>query len=294
MLRWLRGPTGTMRAAAVVALLVFVPRARAQMPVRFTPPPGTVLHSVFSARASLVLRDVTGGVVAPDSLMAEYTAIGAVGRKIVEVRGSERVMDVRLDSLRTRARLEGQAWKDVTLGDSARTTIRVTVDDRLRFGPVPAGEQASQIGLVRAFGWMALEFPEEPVGPSGRWTVRGSARLPAELASLHRVVMPESLETVLSVVLDSVTVRQADTLLFLSFQGSMGPATVAGMDAGDSATVALAGAQAGSLIWSSGWQAFVGGAIQTKVRVRLTVATERASREAELLWTVTSRLQVRL
>jgi len=90
------------------------------------------------------------------------------------------------------------------------------------------------------------------------------------------------------------TVRQADTLLFLSFQGSMGPATVAGMDAGDSATVALAGAQAGSLIWSSGWQAFVGGAIQTKVRVRLTVATERASREAELLWTVTSRLQVRL
>ncbi|MBI3983290.1 MAG: hypothetical protein HY337_10270 [Gemmatimonadetes bacterium] len=261
--------------------------------LRYTPREGTVVHTVFSARASLVYRDYTGGVAAPDSVVGEYTALGAVGQRVQQVSGSTRLLDVRLDSLRTRARLSGQAWKETMLPDSLRPTMPVTVDERLRLGRLPEAG-AAQVGLVRSLGWMGVEFPEEPVGPAGRWTGATVVRLPRELAVLHEVVMPDSLDAVASVVLDSVSVRPADTLLFLSFQGTLGPVTEPGLDAGDSASVSLAGAQAGTLIWSTAWQTFVAGASQTRVRARLRVRSARGGREAELLWTVTTRLQVRI
>ena len=278
--------------AALCAVALSRP-ALAQVPMRYQPQPGTVVHTVFNARASLVYRDVTGGVLAADSLVGEYTAIGAIGQRVVQVADPIRLLDVRLDSLRTRARLQGQAWKEVALADSARPTIRISMDGRLRYD-AGSGAALEQIGLARSLGWMGLQFPEEPVGPAGRWTARTVVRLPRELAALHEVTMPDSLEAVVSVVLDSLAARPGDTLFYLSFQGSIGPATVPGMDASDSASVAFAGAQAGSFIWSTGWQTFVGAASQAKVRARLRVPPALGGREAEVLWTVTTRLQVRL
>ncbi|HEX9581281.1 MAG TPA: hypothetical protein VF970_09285 [Gemmatimonadales bacterium] len=276
-----------------LGVAVLAPPASAQAPLRYRPQLGTEVHSVFNARASLVFRDATGGAVSPDSLFGEYTAIGAVGQRVIQLADPTRVLEVRLDSLRTRARLQGQAWKEAALVDSTRPTVRVSMDDRLRLG-AGGGRAREQLGLMRSLGWMGLEFPDEAVGPAGRWTGRTVVRLPRELATLHEVTMPDSLEAVVSVVLDSVTARPGDTLFYLSFQGSIGPATVPGTDAGDSASVSLAGAQAGSFIWSTGWQTFVGAATQARVRARLRVPPALGGREAELMWTVTTRLQVRL
>ncbi|HXV85084.1 MAG TPA: hypothetical protein VD793_00215 [Gemmatimonadales bacterium] len=270
-----------------------VPGAVAQAPLRYRPQQGTVLHAAFNARATLVYREVVGGVVSADSLLGEYTALGAIGQRVVDLADPVRVLDVRLDSLRVRARLQGQAWREAALVDSTRPTFRLRVDDRLRFDAA-GGRALEQLGLARSFGWMGLEFPDEAVGPAGRWTARTVVRLPRELAALHEVGMPDSLEAVASVVLDSVSAQTSDTLFYLSFQGSIPAATVPGVDAGDSVSVSLAGAQAGSLIWSTAWQAFVGAASQARVRARVRVPPALGGREAELMWTVTTRLQVRL
>jgi hypothetical protein len=283
-----------MGVIALIAVLTHgVQQAAAQGPLRYRPRQGTVVHTVLSARASLVYREVTGGTVSADSVFGEYTALGAIGHRVMDAAAEALVLDVRFDSLRTRARLLGQAWRETALVDTTRPAVRLAMDHRLRFEPGP-GLGGQQVGLARSLGWMGLEFPEEPVGPAGRWTGRTVARLPRELAALHEVTMPDSLDAVVAVVLDSVAGRAADTLYFISFRGSIGPATVPGMDAGDSATVALAGAQAGSFIWSTAWQTFVGAASQTRVRARVRVPPALGGREAELMWTVTTRLQVRL
>ncbi|HWP38884.1 MAG TPA: hypothetical protein VNL18_15165 [Gemmatimonadales bacterium] len=285
-----------MRASLSLLLVCLVARpgaAQDARPLRYAPRTGTVVHTLFNSRVSLVYRDVTGGVTATDSVVGEYTALGAVGQRVIDGSTTPRALDVRLDSLRTRARLVGQAWKETALSDSLRPTMRVMVDERLRLGPMPPAG-SSQVGLVRSFGWMGIEFPEEAVAPAGRWTTRAVARLPRELAALHEVEMPDSLDVIQSVVLDSISARGTDTLLYFSFQGSIGPSMVPGRDAGDTASVSLAGAQAGSLIWSTAWQSFVSGASQTRVRARLRVVSGRGGREAELLWTVTTRIQVRI
>jgi hypothetical protein len=285
-----------MRASAGALLVCLVARSGAAQdaqPLRYAPRTGTVVHTLFNSRVSLVYRDVTGGVAATDSVVGEYTAIGAIGQRVIDGAAHPKALDVRLDSLRTRARLAGQAWKETALPDSARPSARLTVDERLRLGRVPP-PGASQIGMVRSWGWMGIEFPEEAVAPAGRWTTRAVARLPRELAALHEVEMPDSLDVIQSVVLDSVAARGTDTLLYLSVQGSIGPSRASGLDAGDTASVWLAGAQAGSLIWSTAWQTFVSGASQTRVRARLRVVSGRGGRDAELLWTVTARIQVRI
>jgi hypothetical protein len=289
------GSVRVVGTALVAGCCVRLATAQEAKPLRYQPREGTVVHTVLSARATLVYRDVTGGVTAADSVVGEYTALGAIGQRVVQTSGEASTLDVRLDSLRTRARLTGQAWQEWMLVDSLRPTTRMTLDHRLRIQASPAsGLGAAQVALARSVGWMGIEFPEEAVAPAGRWTAPTVVRLPRDLATLHEVVMPDSLEGVAAVVLDSIVARPADTLLFFSFQSSIGPATAAGVDAGDSASVSLAGAQAGSLIWSTAWQTFVAGSSQTKVRARLRVTSARGGREAELLWTVNGRVQVRL
>ena len=83
--------------------------------------------------------------------------------------------------------------------------------------------------------------------------------------------------------------------MFFTVQQTLPSVTLPAVDAGDSATVELVGSQAASLVWSTGWNAYVSGASQARLAGRLQSRNAAGTpRMAEIHWTVSTRLEVRL
>ena len=78
--------------------------------------------------------------------------------------------------------------------------------------------------------------------------------------------------------LDSLTVRAADTLAFLSVVGVLQPASISQEDEAAAGTAAITGNFGGYLIWSTAWSAFVSGA--SRLRMVLDLRVEPTGEEA--------------
>jgi len=70
-----------------------------------------------------------------------------------------------------------------------------------------------------------------------------------------------------TLALDSLVDRGADTLAFLRVQGTLLPTTVASAAEAAEGRARLTGGFGGRLIWSTGWDAFVSGAVRLRVRM---------------------------
>ncbi|GIW51770.1 MAG: hypothetical protein KatS3mg081_1125 [Gemmatimonadales bacterium] len=256
--------------------------------LRYTPRPGGMTRTVLQAEGTVVLRDKTGGVLAPDSIVGQMYRLAGVTRRVVSANAERSVVEVTVDSLRTRARLLGQSWSESAIADSMRLPFRVELDDRYRWMSAPPWEALSAVPE-----WLGVEFPAEPVARGGSWNYRTSYRVPAALNALFELTINGPVEGSVNVVLDSAVARLTDTLLYFTVQRHLGPVTLPAVDAGDSAEIAVAGASSGILVWSTGWQAFVSGSEQIRLRGNLRGMGREGLREAELTWTVFRRLQLR-
>jgi hypothetical protein len=97
-----------------------------------------------------------------------------------------------------------------------------------------------------------------------------------------------------TLTLDSLSVRDRDTLAFLTIRGLFVATELDTSTEEIYAMVSVTGALGGSLIWSTGWNAFVSGAIRT----RTTMTLERDPIEVDdvamtLLMDESTRFQVR-
>jgi hypothetical protein len=98
-----------------------------------------------------------------------------------------------------------------------------------------------------------------------------------------------------TITLDSLVVRPTDTLAYLRVQGSFLPAGPTEGEVGDAMLAGITGAFGGSYIWSTGWNAFVSGALRT----RATLTMERSEEIEQTVLEVTlsidhsTRFQVR-
>lgn len=265
--------------------------------VEFRARPGAAVRTITSARGTMVFHEINeAGQRIGDSVTGEMTALAGVTHRVLEERMGSRVVEVRYDSLKTRARILGQAWKeDVLTGGAAEDAARVTVDARLRpveeTGRLPADPVANG-GIA---SWRGVELPDGPVSPGDTWTVTTVYRLPAQLGQLLDITIRDSLIAIATVRLDSVVGRPADSLVYFTVQQTLPSVTLPAVDAGDSATVELVGSQAASLVWSTGWNAYVSGASQARLIGRLrSVNAAGTPRMAEINWSLSTRLQVRL
>ncbi len=256
--------------------------------LRYVPRQGSMTRTVLSAHGTVVLKENSGGVTSGDSIVGEMYRLAGVTRRVVAAGGERNLVEVTVDSLRTRARLLGQAWSEsADVGDQG-IPFRVELDTRHRWSGLPSGQAISALSE-----WLGVEFPEEPVLPGGSWTYRTSYIVPEALHGLFELSLLGAVEGKVTVVLDSVVGRVTDSLIYFTVQRQLGPIILPAVDAGDSAQISLAGVSSGTLVWSTGWQAFVSGSEQLRLRGQLRGLGREGLREAELKWTVTRRLQLR-
>jgi hypothetical protein len=287
------------RAVLALATLVWWPgsAARAQaVHLGLAGRAGPPVRAIAALRGTMVFREINeAGQAIGDSVVAEMIASAGIAYRVLEAQAGERLLEVRYDSLKSRARVVGQAWKEAAVSGTGRA-VRIPTDERfvLRAGgaaelppdPIAAG------GIV---SWHGVVLPARDVGAGETWEVGLTYRLPADLPRLLEIGLPDSLAVTATVTVDSVAARAADTLVYLTVKHPIGPAILPASDAGDSATIELAGSQAASLVWSTGWNAFVSGAGQARVVGRLrSVNAAGTPRMAELRFSVSTRLQVRL
>lgn len=270
----------------------------AQQPVtiQWTPRPGAVVRSITSSRGSMVFHEINeAGQPVGDSVMGDMTSLSGVTHRVIEEQGGNHVVEVQYDSLKTRARLAGQNWKEDVLSGAGRAALRMTFDGKLRtVEGVSGGLQADPVAAGGIATWRGVELPDRPVTPGETWTVNTVYRLPAQLGQLLDIAIRDSVTGFATVKLDSVVAGPTDTLMYLKVQQTLGPVTLPVVDAGDSGTVELVGAQAASLVWSTGWDAYVSGASTARLvgRLRSGGATG-APRLAQITWSISTRLQVR-
>ncbi|HLB37860.1 MAG TPA: hypothetical protein VJL31_14905 [Gemmatimonadales bacterium] len=286
--------------SGVVAVAVCAATLVAQQPVsiQFGPGVGSAVRTITSSRGTMVFHEINEAAQRiGDSVMGEMTSQAGITHRILERQPGGFVVEVRYDSLKTRARLLGQpTWKEDVLLGTGEDAVRVPMDVRLRpaegtGGGLPADPVANG-GIA---SWRGVELPDRPVSPGDTWTVTTVYRLPAQLGQLLDIVIRDSLIAAATVRLDSVTVRPADSLMYLTVQQTLPAVTFPAVDAGDDATVELVGSQAASLVWSTGWNAFVSGASQARLVGRLQSRNASGTpRLAEIHWTLATRLQVRL
>lgn len=283
----------------VVAAILSVGVLAAQQPVavQWIPRAGAVVRTVTSSRGTMVFRELNeAGQAIGDSVMGEMTSLSGVTHRILSLQGGNVQVEVRYDSLRTRAHLMGQDWKDDLLSGTGETAQRVLMDGKLR--PVEGGDGGLVVDPVSDGGiasWHGVELPDHPVVPGETWTVTTVFRLPGQLSGLLDIAIKDSIIATATVRLDSVAARPTDSLMYFNVQETLPAMTLPVVDAGDSGTVELVGAQAASLVWSTGWQAFVSGASQVRVVGQLRSGKAGAApRLARINWAISTRLQVRL
>jgi hypothetical protein len=271
----------------------------AQQPVaiHWTPSLGGVVRTVTSSRGTMVFHELNeAGQAIGDSVAGEMTSLAAITHRIVDLRAGDVVVEVRYDSLRTRAHLLGQEWKDDLISGTGETAQRVAMNPRLRPSQgIDGGLTADPVSGGGIASWHGVELPDHPVVPGETWTVATTYRLPGQLSGLLDIVVRDSMLATTTVRFDSATARPADSLMYFTVQQTLPAMTLPVVDAGDSGTVELAGAQAASLVWSTGWQAFVSGASQARVVGQLRSGKPGAApRLARINWAISTRLQVRL
>lgn len=284
--------------AAAVALSAGGVAAQQPVSVQYRPPVGTYVRQVTSSRGTMVFHEINeAGQRIGDSVVGQMTSIAGVTHRVLERRDGNSLVEVRYDSLKTRARLAGQDWKEDVWISAGQEAPRVLVDARMR--PADgAGDGSLRTDPVANGGiasWRGVELPDRPVSPGDTWTVTTAYRLPAPLPQLLDITIRDSLIAAATVRLDSVTVRPADSLIYFTVQQTLPAATLPAVDAGDSGTVELVGSQAASLVWSTGWHAYVSGASQARLVGRLQSRNAAGTpRMAEITWALSTRLQARL
>ncbi len=300
----MRRRTTWLSALACVAMMVLPQSASAQQSIllRYRPQPRTRLHTLWWSELTSTIREGAPGVPALDSILVEATTLRSYTSTVVGTRITSAVLQVSHDSTRARSRVPGGAWRDLP-DERARTSeARLVVDDRLRVTDIePLREDSltnGQLQQLRGFA-SGLEFalPENPVTEGDSWAADIVMALPRPLGLEGEALvgeMPVEPEVLArsTITLDSIMVRTTDTLAFIRVQGSFLPPTpAAGEVVGE---VDISGAFGGSLIWSTGWNAFVSGAIRTQATMVMQRATEEmAPLEVTLSMDRSTRFQVR-
>lgn len=301
--------------------------------LRYQPRRGAVVRSVSSTDMSVKmalggLMDILATMV--DSMGAARGAQGrAAGDSVraalqqqafdsIEVQLSlrqyltEQVTDVQpgrfsvwrtVDSTRVRVRAQGEDWQEAPGSRVPRTSARVMLNDRYQISDFQLERRDTLTGLVRDFlrtpQGMELALPENPVAAGASWSTdivfpfSYSEALSGEGDELP--VQDAELVTRATITVDSIVVRAPDTLAYMRVSGNFLPVTITEAAETADAVTTLTGGMAGTLIWSTGWSAFVAGSTRSVLtaEVRLTAPGVERSQGMGMRFDATNRFQVR-
>lgn len=280
----------TRGVVVAAALFAAVPGAVAAQGVtlRFAPAMGSKLTRVFQTHTRLTIQAPAAGAGAVLET-SEVADLGGTTEVALPGPDGQPVLHMTVDSLRERVRQADGAWQEseATL-DSV--WFQLEFDERLRqrradrADRVPEAE--SLVYLVT--GVPGLILPPRPVRAGDGWEVDMAVPLAAWVmrpwgSDANRPVIARA-----SVQVDSLVARGRDTLVYLNVRGTIGP------DAPDPATATVyGGGVTGTLVWSTGWSAFVAAATRVRVHVAGRAADTVGGPRPRITIETTVRQQVR-
>lgn len=281
--------------AALLALAGTATPVAAQDAVRlrYTPVPGTAMVTVTEFTTDMT---VAGLPAVPDGTVFEEER-RVYARQLAGPRSADGwLLEATLDSVRARTRTAGGAWRDLPPSPLEGVTVRARVDGRFAVtGFESSGERDAEVLRVRTAWTAGLDaaFPEAPVRVGTTFDTGGRIPFTAEVRLDTLRTVRETIFGDLALRLDSLTARGGDTLLHLSFRGRFTPRALrAGGEAGY-LEASFQGGYAGSLIWSTGWAAFVSGVARMTVQATVTGADAGGRSGATVRWDTTVSHRVR-
>lgn len=289
---------GIGTACLALAVAPHTVLAQQSILLRYHPQPNIRVQTLTRSQITLTIVEGTGETVDPDSLTIESSSLQSVTQRVHEVRGTQYILEVRVDSTRARMRPVGAAWQDIP--DPGMRSARLVLDDRMRIAEVEVAAADSASADAQEFhglaGGLELVFPEDPVAPGESWTadlvfsLKGLEGLEEETGFQEE---PELIARSI-VTLDSIVVRTSDTLSYLEVRGSFLPTMLTEAAEAAAGSVSVSGGFAGTVIWSTGWNAYVSGASRTLVTlVTRGRAGEVGNTTVTLRLDITERFQVR-
>jgi len=276
--------------------------AQQSIRLRYTPTVGQWLQTLRWFDVTSTISEGPGG---EDSLTIQSTGVRSLSHRVMDVQDNRHVLEVTRDSTRVRTRPEGGVWAVRADTGGSQDRARVIVDDRMRVldAQLLTEEMAGHATLesFRAFS-TGLEFtlPEQSVAVGQEWASdvvlpfdepTGIEEEPGVSTWLRRVgdIVARSTFT-----LDSLVDRGTDTLAFLHVQGTFLPTTISSAAEAAEGRARIAGAFGGRMIWSTGWNTFVSGAIRTQVHMATFVGMPQDEAPGLTVSVdVSSRFQVR-
>lgn len=284
-----------MRSAFIMILAVWPGVALAQVPITFEyrPPAGITVRVAVETRGEHLLTGVPGLV---DGTVVEFTSLGGITRRVVAAAGGNFGLQVRYDSLRARFRMGAGVWSDGELAFHSPVEALFTTDRHLAPGaPAYVGDAVVGERARSGIGRPHLGLPVNPVDVAGQWQSELHLPFAAEIPGEGAGIVTATLTGPAVGLLDSLVVRGADTLAYLSARGRFNPTTVTStlMLGGGPAGAELWGEYVGKFIWSTGWNAFVSAVLTARVNQRFEAVVGSGVEDARVTTTITTRVRVR-
>ncbi len=291
----MRGSTARLNAVWLIVALSRADIALTQAPFtfEFNPGAGMSIRLIIESQGEMVLVGVPD---LPDSSVAQLFSLGSINRRATPIGDGNFDLDVRYDSLRIRYRLSGGTWREGQLASDSAVEATFTADRHMRLSaPTYADDSASVDRMRRGTGAPHFVLPADPVDVGGPWRSEITLPFTAEIPGDPPALVTATLTGPAVGVLDSLVVRGADTLAYLSARGQFLPTTVNSTLelGGGPATAELWGEFVGSLIWSTGWSAFVSVVLTARVNQRFEAVMGSGVEDARITVIVTTRVWVR-
>ncbi len=265
-----------VRAAATLAWLpsAALPCQGQSVSLGFDPKPLTRVVTVSSSEVVLCAEDASPGPARADTVVVKV--LEGVTRFIDAADLGAYSVFLQYDSVRARRRSEGARWRSLEASDRQRASVRALLNARMRvtsaeFVELPHLDAARSEMMRGLAGGVHFALPDTAVHVGSSWTgdVGMSLALVAWARGAFDVSFGDELVSRMSATLDSMRVRGIDTLAFLTLRGRFAPQSVDVLPEDDGRTAVARGWLAATLTWSSGWDAYVTGAVRSTVDVEL-------------------------
>ncbi len=266
--------------------------AQAPFTFEFRPSGQLSLHKIVESQGRLFF---VGFPELPDSTTAEVSSRASITRRTAALETGGYAVRVSYDSVTAQSRISEDV-RDLPLPWDGGLWADYVADRRMVFtGPTGSNDSAA-VSIVRAAAASPhLVLPQGGLVPGDEWSSEISMPFAMELPSDSPVIIAVDLSATVAGRLDSLLARGADTLAFISLRGNYSPTT---LDTdyqlgGGPARVEFWGNFAGSMIWSTGWNAFVSGVVSARINQRLEAVPGSGVEDARVFATVTTRIRVR-
>ena len=282
-----RGGAGALEAQQAGILLRFRPRV------------GSRVNTVSEYRITSVL---VGLPSLPDSTLVETDLWTSSLARVLDQQGPQYIMRLTFDSVRARTRVRSRARVDVPLPGIQRLSLQLRADEqwhreRLEATLGTALDTAFAGLLTAPFAGFEMALPDSALRVDTPRTVRARFPVGALLSAGWGFASTGSAPGTATLRLDSLVPRSADTLVYVTMRGTLGPAEVLVVGTGSEAgtgSASLVGSLAGTLIWSTGWSAFVAGATGVRLEGRFHLERPGGAVDFTMAMTAQGTHQVRL